>query len=183
MPCKKKFQVTLHSKTGKGWGPGALTINTHVSGMQLSLPVTMTAADSFERKISVCVRATSSCYSAELSEGRGNRHDMSFGISDDTGTISISHTGPGSYTFGSGSGCPGRNLMRMGRYALSQLKRRKLKGKKMIWNVSKRSRSLKITVLNGYCDPPKGTPNMKWSVFCFVFCFLLWNLLGNVHQG
>merc|ERR1712048_642352 len=149
VPCKKKFQVSLHSKTGKGWGPGELTIYTLVSGMQLSLPVTMTAAHSFERKMSVCVRATSLCYSAELSEGRGNKGDMSFDISDDSGTISISHTGPGSYTFGSSTGCPGRNLKRMGRYALSQVNRLKLNeinGKKMIRNVLRRSASLGIQV-------------------------------------
>merc|ERR1712048_1336461 len=125
-------------------------INALVSGMQLSLPVTMTAAHSYERKLSVCVRATSLCYSAELSEGRGNKLDMSFEIADDTGKISISHTGPGSYTFGSSTGCPGRNLKRMGRYALSQVNRLKLNeinGKKMIRNVMRRSEGLGIQVL------------------------------------
>ena len=196
LPCKKKFYVVLHSKTGKGWGAGQLTINALVSGMQLSLPVTVTPADTYEKRTTVCVRSTTLCYSAELSEGRGAANDMSFEISDDSGTISIAHTGPGSYTFGSNTGCPGRNLKRMGRYTLSQVQRLKLNeinGKKMMRNVQRRSASLGIEVLplqkmgafvnllnetnpeekkknknkrvSDYCDPPKGTPNMKWFVF------------------
>merc|ERR1711939_346023 len=72
------------------------------------------------------------------------------GIKDSSGKISVSHTGPGSYTFGSGNGCPGRNLKRMGRYALSQVSRLKLNeinGKKMIRNIMRRSEGLGIQVL------------------------------------
>merc|ERR1712188_250714 len=74
---------------------------------------------------------------------------MSFDLRDDTGKISISHSGPGSYTFG-GNGCPGRNLKRMGRYALSQvqcLKLNEINGKKMIRNIMRRSEGLGIQVL------------------------------------
>jgi len=135
---KKKFYVTLRSKTGKGWGDGALTLRVLISQKQLSFPVTMTAKDGFDKKVTICARETSFCYSAELSKGRGGKDDMSFELKDSTGQISISHTGPGSYTFGSGNGCPGRNLKRMGRYALSQVSRLKLNeinGKKMIRNI------------------------------------------------
>ena len=110
----------------------------------------MTAKDGFDKKVTICARETSFCYSAELSKGRGGKDDMSFELKDSTGQISISHTGPGSYTFGSGSGCPGRNLKRMGRYALSQVSRLKLNeinGKKMIRNIMRRSEGLGIQVL------------------------------------
>lgn len=150
MPCKKKFYVTLKSKSAKGWGAGELTLRILISQKQLSFPVTMTAKDSYEKKISICVREKTFCYSAELSKGKGGKDEMSFELKDSTGKISISHTGPGSYTFGSGSGCPGRNLKRMGRYALSQVQRLKLNeinGKKMIRNILRRSEGLGIEVL------------------------------------
>jgi len=150
LPCKKKFYVTLKSKSGKGWGAGDLTIRILISQKQLSFPVTMTSKDSYEKKVTVCARETSFCYSAELSKGRGGQDEMSFEIKDTSGKISVSHTGPGSYTFGSGNGCPGRNLKRMGRYALSQVSRLKLNeinGKKMIRNIMRRSEGLGIQVL------------------------------------
>merc|ERR1712032_1385866 len=78
------------------------------------------------------------CHSAELSKGKGAKDEMSFELKDQSGKMSISHTGPGSYTFGSKSGCPGRNLKRIGRYSLSQVQRLKLSeinGKKMIRNI------------------------------------------------
>ena len=150
MPCKKKFYVTLKSKSGKGWGAGDLTLRILISQKQLSFPVTMTAKDGFDKKVTICARETSFCYSAELSKGRGGQDEMSFEIKDTSGKISVSHTGPGSYTFGSGNGCPGRNLKRMGRYALSQVSRLKLNeinGKKMIRNIMRRSEGLGIQVL------------------------------------